>query len=217
MGIKKILDSFEGFKKWSADIEMIEVTKKQARVEGANDASDKFLKVNTELTQVIAELRRENITMRDDLHKEYEEKSKKDREQYSHTIKKLEDDQDTQCRFCRQGMESERLKFKARQMYFAKSIDGVELQGQRMHQYSGRLIELSDIIVQAAAELSAAKTEISIWKDNIDKLIKDAQKYMSFELQDGQNDLVLIQDKNFGLPTMITDTKSKDKKDGGLI
>jgi hypothetical protein len=216
--IKNVLNSFEGFKKWTADIEAIEVARKESFIEGNNAAADSFVKTSIELSKKIDDLTKEKFQALENQSKQHEDREKINKEQYNRTISELNEAHDNQCSLCRIGMENEIVRFKTRQMYFAKNINDIELMWQKMYQYSGGLIKLAEDIVSASAQLAAAKTEFIKWREDIDKSIKESQKYMNVGLQDGSVDLLIEQDKKLGSITFVPDPKSKDKKDsGGLL
>lgn len=222
MELKEKLKETFGFskkiEKWRARVDLIETKTKQAFVEGSNSAAENFLSLNADLLKQIETLRRDHITEIEKIHNEHADELKKVREQHSITIKELENAHDTQCKFCRASMESERMRFKSRQMFLAEIINKVELLWQKMRQHSGDQVKLAESIVTASAQLASSKTEYVMFGNELDKIMKEAQPLLNMELQDGSVDKYLVLEKALDQYAMKDAPKQiEKKKDGGLI
>ena len=214
MGIKKILDSFEGLKKWTADIEKIEIEKKKAFIEGSNASAEKFVSVSSDMSDQLEKVMREKQEDINRISQESAERERQIREQCNKTIQELNETHDTKCRFCRTSMENERMRFKARQMYLAEITNKLDLLQQKQKQHAGSLVKQADIALSALAQIVSSKTAFITFEEEFDKIIKEAQPYLSMELQDGTTSKFMEFDKALDSHIMIDAPK---KKDGGLI
>ena len=214
MGIKKILDSFEGLKKWTADIEKIEIEKKKAFIEGSNASAEKFVSVSSDMSDQLEKVMREKQEDINRISQESAERERQIREQCNKTIQELNETHDTKCKFCRTSMENERMRFKARQMYLAEITNKLDLLQQKQKQHAGSLVKQADIALSALAQIVSSKTAFITFEEEFDKIIKEAQPYLSMELQDGTTSKFMEFDKALDSHIMIDAPK---KKDGGLI
>lgn len=187
-------------KKYFQTIDLLEFYKKEAYIQGCNDTSDKFLNSHQELLDKIEQLTQQNIAA-----------ERRIRDITDDRVKQLEDTQESKCKLCRKSMENEQLRFKTRQMYLAEIINKMELLQQRMHQYSGKLIQGVETIISSAAKLSAYKTDLMNFEQEFDKIVKEAAPYLNMKLNDGTTDFFIMLDNQLDVSNMIED-KGKDRK-----
>ena len=220
MKLKVVEDIKKKIEVWVANKEFFEIRLKEAYSQGMMEASERSIETISSLSKKIEEHMRKNINDKETLAEEYEKKEKSNKEQYSKTIRELNDAHDNQCKFCRLGMQTEKTRLKTRQGYFSQSIDDIDLQWDRMYQYSGKMIDQAEIILKASAEMAASKAEFYKWKENIQRLIKDAQKYMMMGLQDSSTDVFISFEEKLDQHVIENTPKQiekKDKNEGGLV
>jgi hypothetical protein len=220
MKLKVIEDIKKKIEIWKADKSLIDKKVKESWVMGNSEAAESFIKIQGELTKKIEDLVRKNIKDKEELSQEYEKREKENKEQATKTLKEVNDAHDDQCKYCRQGMENERLRFKARQMYLAEIINKIELLHQKMKQHSRNQIKLAETIVSASTQLASSKTDYVSFEDDLDTIIKEAAPYLNMKLADGTTDFFIQLDKTLDSHIMIDAPKQvdkKDKKDGGLV
>jgi Fe-S cluster assembly scaffold protein SufB len=212
MGIKKILDSFEGFRKWTADIEKIELEKKKAFIEGSNASAEKFVSVSSDMSDQLEKVIREKQEDLNRISQESAERERMIREQANKTIQELNETHDTKCKFCRTSMENERMRFKARQMYLAEITNKLDLLQQKQKQHAGSLVKQADIALSALAIIVSSKAAFITFEEEFDKIIKEAQPYLSMELQSGVTEKFMAFDKALDTHIMTDAPKQIETK-----
>ena len=216
----KVVENIKGkIKDWKGDISLIETKQKEAFCMGSAESAESFIKIQGELTKKIEDLVRKNMKDKEELAQEYEKREKTNKEQYAKTIKELEDAHEDNCKFCRKSMENERTRFKTRQMYFAVITDKLDLLQQKQKQKAGNLVKQADTALTALAQMVSSKTDFVIFEEEFDKIIKEAQPYLSLELQDGFTDKHISFEKTLDSHIMIDAPKQSEKKkdEGGLV
>jgi hypothetical protein len=113
-------------------------------------------------------------------------------------------------------MENERMRFKTRQNYLAIITNKLDLLQQKQKQHAGSLVKQADIALSALAMIVSSKTAFITFEEEFDKIIKEAQPYLSLELADGTTEKYMALDKALDSHIMI-DAPEKKKDGGGLI